>query len=141
METLIVEIPDWARDKSIKVFAGGEWILLRTSPRIDARGNRHGERVTYRKTARCSMCGRCCIIERLDSAPFGVKKMNMHGKEETVCEFLEEEQWDFNGEVRKVFVCKQRGPRVPWGCLGAHARKPYPGCTVEWTEEVERGRV
>jgi hypothetical protein len=140
-ETLTVELPDWTKDRNIMVLAGSEWILLRGPRRTDLQGDRHGERITYRKVSRCSICGRCCIITMPQAAPFGTKKMELHGKEETVCEFLEPEKRDIDGQVQQVYVCTQRGPRVPWGCLGAHARKPYPECTVEWEKEVEHGGI
>lgn len=125
MKQLKIQIPDWVeKERSIKVFAGNEPVAYMPNTKGPL----------YIKTIPCNLCGRCCIIERKESAPFKTKRMKLHGKTETVCEFLEKEKREVNGKVITVYVCTQAGPLVPWGCNTVHLRNAHKKCTIKWKE-------
>lgn len=122
-----VEIPEWAKDRVIYVMAGSENVAVLCDGKL------------WIKTARCSICGECCIVEK--DWELGWKYGDEIGWEPhiLVCKFLKKEVWNFepfNGQT--VYICTN--PLSPYGCNTGPSpacgqedfKKGLPKCTLEY---------
>lgn len=121
-----IELPKWTNENHIWVIAGQTPVALRI------RLKKKDGTITYkwyRKTARCDLCGKCCM---------NLNREHLFVKEDGTCQFLED-------VGAGQFECHMPFG-MPWGCLTGQGKpKPWsldfairparvPGCTVEYEE-------
>lgn len=121
---LEIELPEWTDDLHIWVIAGQEPIYFRIRKKEEDGTITH---TLYRKTSRCSICGKCCRNLNPD---------HLFVKEDGTCQFLED-------VGAGQFECHMPFG-MPWGCLTGQGRaKPWgldfatkvskvPKCTCEY---------
>ncbi len=131
-----LELPDWTKGRKLRIFAGIE-ALANYCPK---------EKAWFVKTVRCTICGKCCIV---DDSFFNWNLPTKYGDavgwdpEIEICKYLEKEVWNFDEyENQTVYVCTASAAIRPWACMigftcGDRSWKDYkPYCPIEY-EKVE----
>jgi hypothetical protein len=131
MSKVTIEIPDRVKHRVIYIMAGTENIGVIC------------ENTYYKKTALCSMCGKCCVVDKQWELGWKYGDFVDWEPHILVCKHLEREIWNFepfNGQV--VYVC-HAGVKAPYGCSVGPSpacgkknfKKNFPECTLEYSEE------
>lgn len=134
MSSLTIEIPERVKDRMIYIQAGTENIAVYCPQ----------EKTLWVKVKECSLCGKCCIVDKTWDA--GVKSGDEVGWSRyiNVCKYLTKEVRNFepfNGKT--VYICTA-GPMIPYFCnLGPSPacgkecfKKGFPDCTLEYRKVV-----
>ncbi|MFQ5822253.1 MAG: hypothetical protein ACE5I5_19920 [Candidatus Heimdallarchaeota archaeon] len=112
-EVIRIEIPEWAKERHIYVFAGSEPLAIKL----------HGRKLVVKKV-RCNWCGKCCIEVGADWI-FGEKEMFIDGKVEKVCGKLVK-------EGPNKYACSA-GCYSPWCCIyKCPVNLPHPDCVIRY---------
>lgn len=112
---LIIDIPDWALERHIRVFAGTELFLYKPTD----------SNIVYTKTARCNLCGWCCTDIKDKPWPFGVD-------DEGDCKYLDKRN-------KNEMLCKL-GVARPFGCCFTDPVRDHavPNaelvCSIRWSK-------